>query len=58
MNEFTKVKIPNAFRNMTHSIEIGFMRKSPYNPKALAIISHDITFTTITVNSESENMLY
>jgi hypothetical protein len=45
INDFTRVKMPNALRNITHSIEMGFIRMSLYKPKALAIKSQNNTFT-------------
>jgi hypothetical protein len=49
MKDFTSVKIPNAFTNITHSIEIGFILRSLYKPKALPINSQAKTLTAITI---------
>ena len=54
IKDFIKVKIPNALRNITHSMEIGFILKSLYKPKALAIISHAIIFTATTMDIDWE----
>ena len=48
------MKIPKALRNITHSIEMGFILKSLYNPKARAIINQEITFTAITIDMDCE----
>ena len=48
MKDVVSAYKPNDFRNMTHSIENGFNRKSPYNPNARAHTNHVRMFVTIT----------
>ena len=55
MKDFNKVKIPKALRNITHSIEMGFILKSLYKPKALAIKIQLTRFVKMNVKVDGVN---
>jgi hypothetical protein len=49
--------MPKALRNITHSIEIGFILRSLYKPNALATKSQHKILTATTIDIDCEKKL-